>query len=179
MSSRTEGIVSGEGIEAHGITGDTVACAELQVIEEALVLHESFFCEVPGNRYRWEGAPLVALAENGRTITTNGSLEHILAIERIAGTTIERNVADGLYIAAFEPVQAILHITCVGKVVPADNVIIEAVDTYAETVVGLVLLPGVTEHQANLMHAKGGIIVAIGFEGLALSEVCTAVGYTI
>ena len=87
----------------------------------------------------------MAVAEHGRTVAADGGLQHVAAVEGVADTTVERNVAHGLLGAALYGWHAVDG-AGVGQLVPLQIVVEEVVYLQTEAVVGVALLPGVTGH---------------------------------
>ena len=177
-----EGAIGGHarvGAEAQGITADTIADAELQLVEEVLVLHEVLLSDVPCSRNRGEGTPAMTRGKHRRTVAADGGLQHIAAVVAIAQTTVERNVAHGFFCTALHS-RLSVHSTGVSHVVPFQVVIKVVVVPQSEAVVRVALLPRVTGHQSQLVTTgESAVEVQIGLKRLLVAEVGVASGSTI
>ena len=72
------------------LTGKTIAQAQLQIGKHLAVLKKFLFREFPSQSYRRKIAPSVSLCKTGRSISTQGSCNHIFIGESIIQAAIQR-----------------------------------------------------------------------------------------
>ena len=144
-----------------------------------LVLHKLLLSDIPGSRYRRESSPTIVLAEYRRAITTNGCLKHISAIKRVIHTTIERDVTHFLQIAALNGVLNAQDGLCVRHIIPSKIIIIVTFNTETESIVILLLFPGITTHQAPLTLSYLEIVVKISLKSLFTTKISITGSLTI
>ena len=95
------------GTEPQGITAHAVAGTQFQVADDIIVLQPLFLGQVPCCTDRGEGAPAVVRAEYGRTVATQCSLDHVLAVVGVVHASVEGDVLHCFLGAALNTIHAV------------------------------------------------------------------------
>ena len=166
-------------IEAERVARHAVADAQFEVGEDAEVAHPFLFANAPSCRKRGECSPTVVPAECRRTVAAQCCLEIVARSERVVDASVERNHSKCRLGTALYGVNAV-NLVGVCEVVVLHGIVVEVLNGKSETVVLVVLLPRIAQHDAQSMITGEAVCeVAEGFEHLFVVHICRTCGLTV
>lgn len=90
-SGSTINLCRGKYVKSQRIAADAVSRTQLQIIKHIEVFNKRLLRKTPGKRCRRKCTPSVILAKSRRTVTPDSRLKNVFAVERIVGTTVNRD----------------------------------------------------------------------------------------